>query len=216
MIVRDEDIEVITTSSGRVYRMGGECYPSVTTIIRFGDPELKYNSKPGPAAAIGSIVHYKILRQYARKRLSIPTDPVWRVAPDEVHRRINECMRMWHELELRIRPLEIEAAVCCNTPKYFGRIDMLAEVEGELTLLDIKTGAHYDDHVMQAAAYWNALDREPARAIYVYLDANEERNPEKRARVIEFDPGALENGFKQFLERYDYYMMPNVITDEQS
>lgn len=208
MIVRDESMfEVMTRPDGRLYKMNGIYYPSVTTIIRFSDP-VKRNSRPGPAAAIGSIVHYKILRMYARKRLKPPTDPVWKVEPAEVHRRINQCLRMWHELELRIRPLEVETAVFCDDPRYSGRIDMLAEVDGEVTLLDIKTGTHYDDHVMQAAAYWHALDREPSRAIYVYLDANVERNPNQQAHVKVFEREDLLRGFEGFKERYACYMMP--------
>jgi ATP-dependent helicase/nuclease subunit A len=55
-----------------------------------------------------------------------------------------------------------------------GIIDLLAEVQGELWILDYKTGRPSANHMRQLALYalgvMHTLDRQPARAILAYLD----------------------------------------------
>ena len=63
-----------------------------------------------------------------------------------------------------LRPLEVEAYLIHETLGYGGTLDLIAEIEGEVWLLDWKTGKSvawpdgkvYSDHRLQLAAYANA------------------------------------------------------------
>ncbi len=63
-----------------------------------------------------------------------------------------------------LRPLEVEAYLINETLGYGGTLDLIAEIGGEVWLLDWKTGksvawpsgAVYEDHRLQLAAYANA------------------------------------------------------------
>ena len=212
LVKNNEAFKVNTTKNmGRFYIKDGIKYPSVTTIIHFSDVSEKKFSGTSPAAAIGSLTHYHILKKYSKTRLEPPTDMVWRLSPAEVHGRINRCLQMWHELSLNIEPIEVECALFCDNPKFAGRLDMLANIDGILTLLDIKTGLHYDDHILQASSYWHALDRQPERVMYVYLDSIVERNPSQKATILNYYEDELLDGWEQFKNRYINYVMPTVI-----
>lgn len=223
LVKNDENIRVNTTpKSGRYYykfdeKLGQEIqYPSVTTVIKFSDiSEKKFkNSGTSPSAALGSLVHYKILREYAAmlgKRLDPPTDPVWRLTPQEVYGRINRCLMMWKELNLDIVPIEVETALFSEDPRYAGRLDLLAYIDGVYTLLDIKTGLEYPEHIEQAGAYWHALDHEPERFMYVYLDSIIDRNPSQKAVIRIHDKNELWEGLDLFKYRYANYISPIVI-----
>lgn len=187
-------------------------YPSVTTIIGYkknqGSSTKKKSTYGGPAAPIGSLVHYKCLKELTDKILDIPTDPIWGITKEETNRRISECMRMWYELiaPLDIKPLAVESAVYSLKPRYAGRIDMLCKIDGILTLLDIKTGASYEpEHSMQAAAYWHALKRKPKQVQFFYMDAIVGRNPDKTGHIHTYYQEDLELAFDEFLYAYADY-----------
>ena len=87
---------------------------------------------------------------------------------------------------------------------YAGRMDLLCKLDVDLTLIEIKTGQHYDDHVIQAAGYWNALRRKPQVA-FVYLDSIIDRNPRQQAKLHYFTQSELEEGYNTFLDKYVEY-----------
>ena len=75
--------------------------------------------------------------------------------------------RAWLNAQVRehgLRPLEVEAFLLHETLGYGGTCDLIAELDGEVWLLDWKTGssvatpdgAVYRDHRLQLAAYANA------------------------------------------------------------
>ena len=71
----------------------------------------------------------------------------------------------------------------------------------EVTLIDIKTGAQYNDHIVQASAYWNALNRKP-KVAFIYLDGIIDRNPSQLANIHYFSEDELEAGYEIFLDKY--------------
>ena len=214
LIKNDENIKVSTTKNGRFYYKFDEkgnkvTYPSVTTVIHYADGRKK--SSGSPAAAIGSLTHYHILKKYAKKPLEFPTDPVWRMSAEEVHGRINRALAMWQKLNLDFEPIEVETALFNDHPiKFAGRLDLLAKMDGKLVLIDIKTGLPYDDHVIQGGAYWVALDKEPDQVMYVYLDSIIERNPKQEGSIRIFNKEELTEGYEEFKRRYVDFIMPNV------
>jgi hypothetical protein len=75
--------------------------------------------------------------------------------------------RAWlnqYATEHGLRPLEVEAFLISETHGYGGTLDLIAEIEGEVWLLDWKTGKSvawpsgdvYSDHRLQLAAYAHA------------------------------------------------------------
>ena len=209
----EENIDVITIllkdnskfwteqKSGRMYcrRVDSEVwkYPSVTTIMSHGK---KFNGS-SPAMSIGTLVHYHILKRYSKNLLPKPTDHIWNTSRQEVVGRVRRCLDMWENLNLNINPICVETALFCHDPRYAGRMDMLAWVDNDLVLIDIKTGQHYPKHVIQAAAYWHALNRKP-QVWFISLDSIIERNPSQEASIKQFNDYELEKGWEKFLDLY--------------
>ena len=82
--------------------------------------------------------------------------------------------RAWLNAQVRehgLRPLEVEAFLLHETLGYGGTCDLIAELDGEVWLLDWKTGSSvatpdgtvYRDHRLQLAAYANARVHRPRR-----------------------------------------------------
>jgi hypothetical protein len=62
-----------------------------------------------------------------------------------------------------VKPLKIEERIVSKNHHYAGTIDILAEVNGVLGVLDIKTSqAIYRDYAMQTAAYVEAFKEDPS------------------------------------------------------
>lgn len=177
-------------------------YPSVTTVIGQAKSQKFASSSPGPSAHIGTLVHYHILKNYTRELLSLPTNAVYNVPRDEVRGRMARCIKMWKDLELDIKPIAVETALFWDDPYYAGTLDLYGYVNDELYVLDIKTGLSYEpDHSRQAAAYWNAIGREP-NVMFVYLDGIVDRNPEQVATIKRYDKKELETAYDDFLDCY--------------
>jgi hypothetical protein len=208
LIIDSKNIDTVNTTAGRYYTrvFNGErrWYPSVTTIIGYKTSQ-KYAGKGycGPAAALGSITHYQILKRYTNEILPYPSDPVWGITREEAQDRTTRCLNMWDDLNLDIKPIAVEKAVVCDHPRYAGRLDMLCELDGVLTLLDIKTGASYEpEHSLQASAYVHALDWTPKQAAFVYLDAIVGRNPSGKGSLHIYSIDDLKNAFDEFKNVY--------------
>lgn len=204
MIVKDKNKFFIKDSRlGRLYcrKFNDRVieYPSVTSIISKTDET--FSNKTSPSASIGTIVHFHILKKYSKEVLDIPNVSVYGIPREETLQRINRCVSMWNSINIKIDPILVETAVFSNKPCYAGRIDMLCKVDGKLTLLDIKTGKEYDNHVIQAAAYWNALNRKPD-VLFIYLDGIIGRNPEQLPTLKYFVYSELEKGYDEFINRY--------------
>ena len=187
---------------GRLYcrKVGSETikYPSVTTVMSAGS---KHSSGCSPSASIGTIVHYHILRKFTKTPIRLPTEHIWNTTRSEVVGRVRRCLTMWEDLKLPIKPVFAETAIFNETPRYAGRMDLLCKLDGKLTLIDIKTGMHYNDHVMQAAGYWNALKRK-TDVCFVYLDGIVDRNPGQTATIRYFTEDELTEGYEKFLDKY--------------
>jgi len=203
MIIKDDSkFYVEETKKGRFYcrKVGDEIikYPSVTTVISQNEKHLGGTS---PSMAMGSMIHYHILKKYSKTLLKIPTDRVYYVPRNEVQARINRCLTMWNNLSLDIKPIVVETALFWDTPRIAGRLDMLCKIQGDYFLLDVKTGAQYPHNVIQASVYWHMLRRKP-QVLFVYLDGILDRNPEQKAVLRYFTQAELQKGYDEFLDRY--------------
>lgn len=93
-------------------------------------------------------------------------------------------------------PILIEQTVYSTTHGYAGTMDLLAEVEGKLTLIDWKTGkAVYAEAHLQNAAYRHALREmghgDAVQGIIVRLPKNE-TDPESEAVVADDETESLQ------------------------
>lgn len=179
-------------------------YPSVTTVISQSKEKKKFHGSP--SATIGTITHYHILKRYSKNLLTLPAESIWNVSRSEIIGRIHRNIKMWNDLQLDIKPIAVETALFCELPRVAGTLDLLAFINGEYTLCDLKTGMQYPKkHIMQAACYWHMLRRKP-KVCFIYLDGILERNPEQKAIVRYFTREELETGYEQFLDKYSEFV----------
>ena len=177
-------------------------YPSVTTVISQSKDKNRYGTSP--SMTIGTITHYHILKRYSKNLLTLPRESVWNIPRSEVIGRIHRNIKMWNDLNLEILPICVETGLFCNDPRIAGSLDLLAYINGEYTLCDIKTGKYYSSHPLQAAAYWHMLNRKP-KVCFIYLDGIVDRNPEQKAIVKYFTQEELEKGYEDFLDKYSEF-----------
>jgi hypothetical protein len=147
------------------YRIDGIWYPRVTAIVAI---------KAKPA----------LYRYYAGM-------PSWQAADDAKERSAEEGSRIHDAVEAilqgygpvldevttpaveafmsfmanaHVKPLLVEERLVSRRHRYAGTVDVVAEVNGTIGVMDIKTGkAVYRDYGMQTAAYAAALREDPAR-----------------------------------------------------
>ena len=92
--------------------------------------------------------------------------------------------------EVKLKPILIEQKIWSTTYGYAGTMDLFAEVNGELALVDFKSGkAVYGEAHLQVAAYMHALREmghgEPAKGYIVRLPKNV---ADPQAEMVEADP----------------------------
>lgn len=204
MIIEDDTkFQVLHTPYGRYYLKDNIKYPSVSTIL--GGGKYQKSNSSSPSAAIGSIVHYKILKRYTNKILPLPVDPIWSLSREEILGRISRCISMWNNLELNIKPIYIETTVFSEDVLFAGRMDMVCELDGILTLLDIKTGMQYPSNPIQISGYFHALDEKPEQTALVYLDSIIDRNPSQEGHVVIHKKPELKEYYNEFLDKYSEF-----------
>jgi len=182
-----------------MYQKNNIFYPSVTEIIR--QASRFRDTRPGPSAAIGTYIHYHILRRYGR--VETPLIPVWGVDEREVNQRIQRALQMWAELKLGRDVVEVEKVYFDDELRYAGRIDALVTCGNGRGVLEIKTGRFYEEYLMQVAAYMELTGAD--RSMIVLLDVNTSRNPSGRPDVIEITKTDALSYYRKFLELREQY-----------
>jgi hypothetical protein len=99
--------------------------------------------------------------------------------------------------QVDLKPILIEQTVYSRTHGYAGTMDLLAEVEGKLTVLDWKTGKRvYPEAHLQNAAYRHALREmghgDAVQGIIVRLP-KDETDPQPEAVVADDETESFEN-----------------------
>jgi len=145
------------------YVIDGIWYPRVTSIVSIKAKPALYmyyaalpDFKTGEAikaksAEEGTLLHDTI-EAILRK------EPV--VIPDSVKPAVSAFMDFYKQNELIAH--KVEERVVSKNHSYAGTMDVLAELNGKLGVLDIKTSvAIYRDYSMQTSAYIEALKEDP-------------------------------------------------------
>lgn len=173
----DFDLETTTENGGRRYLTpSGDAYPSVTTILssynkkaikewreRIGEEEA--NKISTQASSRGTRLH-SLCEQYLLNELS----PL----------KLNSVMPDAKELFVKIKPrlddnigkiYSLEQALYSDKLKIAGRVDCIAEWNGELSVIDFKTAAKeknedwIQNYFMQCSAYAEMFEERTGRAI---------------------------------------------------
>jgi hypothetical protein len=153
--------------------------------VRAGQKEL------AKAAEIGSQTH-KLIEWNLRASLMQEPGP-----SPQISDRAMWAFMAWEDWRksVNLKPIYIEQTVWSKTHGFAGTMDLLAEVNGVLTVVDWKTGkAIYPEAYLQNAAYRNALREmghgDPVQGIIVRLPKNTE-DPEFEAQIIQENEQSL-------------------------
>ncbi|AZF90139.1 MAG: hypothetical protein BPH43C_15 [Phage 5P_1] len=182
-----------------MYKKNNIFYPSVTEIIR--QASKFRDQRPGPSAAIGTYIHYHILKRYGR--VETPITPIWNVDEREVNSKIDRALQMWSQLKLDHDVIGVERVFYDDELRYAGRVDMLSKNEDEQYVIEIKTGDFYEEYLMQIAAYMDLTNSD--RAMIILLDVNAQRNPNSMPNVIEVTKRDVVYHYRKFLELREQY-----------
>jgi hypothetical protein len=148
-------------------------------------------AKTRAAAEIGTDAHAWLELYFSGQDPPLPED-------DAPHRRCVDASMDWLAAH-RVRFIHTERAVYSRRHKYSGRLDGIAEVDGELCLIDWKTGnGIYPEAVLQSAAYNYAWEEETgkplARRHVIRLGKND-----GRFYSHTYEPDTLSDDFEAFL-----------------
>jgi hypothetical protein len=140
-------------------------------------PQKAHQKLMREAAEIGTDVHAYI--EATLRRELHPDEPL---PEDPTHLKVQECIDKWWDWrqETNLKPVAIEKRVASQDYGFAGSLDLLAEVDGELAVIDFKTGkAIYAEAYLQNIAYRLALQEEGiyARKGYIVRLPKDETDP---------------------------------------
>ena len=165
---------VENTVYGRYYDIGGLVVPSVTTVVRGGSPMPyflmkyiiknsegdydKYLSKSSEALRVGSLTHDYCEKLLLGESLEVEND-------SEVQKALT-CFCAWYKQYKPnvIATEEILFSSAINKGRmvypYAGRCDLVAEIDGEVWMIDFKTAKQINDPAfdIQLSMYKNLWD----------------------------------------------------------
>lgn len=147
-----------------VYKLqSGERVPSVTTALgilnkpalltwawQCGVDGLDYRQVRDSAAGIGSLAHYLIMCHLKNEKPDTSD-----YSQQDIDKAENCLIKYWDwEREHPIKPVLVEEPLVSEQYRFGGTIDCLAELNGDLILIDHKTGkAIYAEMLHQLASY---------------------------------------------------------------
>jgi hypothetical protein len=183
-------------NGGHVYQFGGSHFPSVTTILSrtsspednayleqwrktYNDPNFKNAEDYTNYTSIrGTLVHYNVLNETTGVVLDpsgLPPLSEWWDRRTSLIKEIDKSVKLWKDLSLPIRrPITAETAIFHPQKRYAGTPDLIANVGGEMVVLDLKTSSGIrDKHLLQIGAYSQIVNHHHPntikRGILVYL-----------------------------------------------
>lgn len=151
-----------------VYKLeDGARVPSVTTILgvlnkpallewawKCGCDGLDYKAIRDDAASVGTLAHYLIMCHL--KNIEPDTSEY---SAQDIQRAENCLIKYWDwEKGQNIEPILVETTLISERYRFGGTIDLFANIDGVMTLIDFKTGkAIYPEYFYQLSAYRQLL-----------------------------------------------------------
>lgn len=216
----ENDLPRTKIDGERHYVVDGDPYPSVTTVTGWSPRKKEalatWEDKVGPekaddirdqSALLGTVVHHRILREYAVRKLPKPEVDLGDYYPG-IMQDVGTCEAMWDQLDFEIEPMpHIEERIVSHEHGYAGTFDMMTEG----TVVDLKTSpAVRRSHRMQIAAYFHAIEElsefdDPTDAAIIRLDPDPSTNETLMPHVEWLEREQLERHFDSFLELLSEY-----------
>ena len=160
--------KVAKTKGRTIYKSAeGERLPSVTTILgilqkpallewawKLGMEGIDYKKVRDQTADIGKLAHYMIMCHFKGEEPDLSE-----YAPHDIDKAENCLIKFWDwEESHTIEPILIEEPLINDVYRYGGTPDMLARVDGEITIVDYKTGKGlYPEYYYQMGGYYRLI-----------------------------------------------------------
>lgn len=152
--------------------------------------QYNYKDVRDEAAEIGTYVH-DWAEEFARAKMKGNEAPSLPNKPEEVDKKdweeriypqivagIEGFVDWYHDHNVKF--LEVESIVYSIEDNYWGRFDAIAEVDGEICLIDYKTSKGiYLSHKLQTSGYWKAKEEEVGEKFDKALILHFQKDPEK-------------------------------------
>jgi genome maintenance exonuclease 1 len=206
------DLEAVTTESGRQYKTpNGNSYPSVTTVLSSYNKKAIYEWR----ARVGEEEANKVSGKASRRGTALHSVCEKYLLNEMNELRMQTMMPNIKELFLQLRPeldrnigkiYSLEQALYSDGLKIAGRVDCIAEWEGELAVIDFKTSTKekWEDGIlnyfMQCSAYaemFGEITGKPINKLVVAI-AVEEGKPQIFVR----DKQTYLPQLKQYIAKY--------------
>jgi len=199
------EYEVIKRNNFRYYKIHEKLVPSVTSILRLSRLNQKdtFSSQQADSFEIGNLMHNYLDRYVTKRDITVEDTKNARIAL-----KLSETIIK--NIFPKIDKFISSEAVIHEDSKYAGRLDLLAEVEGKLTVIDYKSAMRkkssfqIDEHFQQLAAYATAHDNmfntriEKAMIFVAYKQTFE-------CEVVEANSALLDSYKIKWLDKLRYY-----------
>lgn len=151
------------------------------------------------AAETGKAIHKWVDQFVKKEKPEMPTDPA-------ILNGVNAFLKWKSENKVKI--FDSEKIIYSKKYHYGGIIDILAEVNGQLCVCDIKTSnAIYDEMRLQVAAYMQA-EQEESKKKYDgrwIIRLSKSDTPEFETHFLDFDKDAFKKDFDAFINAVGLY-----------
>lgn len=151
--------EVVKENDFRYYKFNDFLVPSVTSILRLSRPKqtFNYSSKQADSFEIGNLMHEYLDYYVTNKEIEDPDSENSKIAFKLSEVIINNIFP-------KVDAFISTEATVHNNHEYAGTLDLLALIDGKLTIIDYKSSYkqksafQIDEHFQQLAAYALAHD----------------------------------------------------------
>ncbi len=159
------------------------------------------------SANVGTIVHARIMGYF----LDYEIDD-YNISK-EVWDFTEESMKSFYEWikPRNVKPILVETPLISNKYRYGGTPDIYGEMDGQLTLLDFKTGSGiWDEHFLQAAAYSQLLTENSYPHTKIII-LNIPKSKGDHFSVENISTSELDLEFKKFMHCVEIYYLDKEI-----
>ena len=165
------------------------------------------------AANVGTIVHACIMAYYKAYEIDHSN-----ISPD-VWKMVKACMKSFYEWARprNVRPILIEEPLISEKYQYGGTFDIYGEMDGELTLLDFKSGSGlYEEHFIQLAGYLQLLREAGHKPVkIIILNIPKTKDDSFTLKSISANEYSLELRFKKFIKLVEYWHLDKELKEYQ-
>ena len=196
----NEDEKRVDIFNERFYKIGDKFYRNVTTILGIIDKgynyaewlkQTGYNSEiiVDRAGKFGSAFHELVERFLLKETVKYHDNNfLGDQTATALWERFIIWLDFWKELnkehKVEYRDVGVECVVHSETFEYAGTVDLVARVDGKVTLFDWKTGKYiYDKDKQQVTAYMHTISATKANIVHIPA----EKPNKKGYRITEVD-----------------------------